>query len=133
MKPIFADTSFFQALISKEDEHHEVAMLLSESINTRVVTSEWVLTELVNGFSRGAARRQNCIRLVDDLRLYAEVVIVPVTSLAWRGGYELFRKRLDKDWSLVDCISFQVMWDRKIERVLTFDEHFGQAGFEVVG
>ncbi|MDO8539844.1 MAG: hypothetical protein Q7S40_05335 [Opitutaceae bacterium] len=45
-------------------------------------------------------------------------------------GAELFAARLDKDWSLTDCISFGVMRDHHIEEALTGDHHFTQAGFK---
>lgn len=37
--------------------------------------------------------------------------------------------RLDKDWSLTDCISFVVMRDEGITEALTGDRHFEQARF----
>ncbi len=36
---------------------------------------------------------------------------------------------MDKDWSLVDCLSFEVMKSRGITYALAFDHHFEQAGF----
>lgn len=38
----------------------------------------------------------------------------------------------DKEWGLVDCISFVVMWEAGVTQVLTFDQHFAQAGFQVL-
>ena len=42
---------------------------------------------------------------------------------------ELFHARLDKEWSLTDCISFVVMQREGITDALTGDHHFEQAGF----
>jgi hypothetical protein len=39
---------------------------------------------------------------------------------------------MDKEWSLVDCISFAVMKQRKIKEALTADHHFVQAGFRAI-
>jgi hypothetical protein len=44
-------------------------------------------------------------------------------------GIQLYNSRLDKDWSLTDCISFVVMRERGITEALTGDHHFEQAGF----
>jgi predicted nucleic acid-binding protein len=42
---------------------------------------------------------------------------------------QMFRSRQDKEWGLVDCVSFVVMQNRGIAEALTADEHFHQAGF----
>ncbi|MFM5956954.1 MAG: PIN domain-containing protein, partial [Dolichospermum sp.] len=41
-------------------------------------------------------------------------------------------QREDKEWGLVDCISFIVMQDRGITDALTADTHFQQAGFRAL-
>ena len=35
----------------------------------------------------------------------------------------------DKEWSLTDCASFDVMRERKLVDALVYDKHFEQAGF----
>jgi predicted nucleic acid-binding protein len=42
----------------------------------------------------------------------------------------LFARRGDKEWSLIDCISFEVMKQRKLTNALTADRHFAQAGLK---
>jgi predicted nucleic acid-binding protein len=48
------------------------------------------------------------------------------------GGMELFKKRADKDWSLVDCISMLIAQERRITDIFTTDHHFEQAGFNIL-
>lgn len=43
--------------------------------------------------------------------------------------WDLFQRRSDKTWSLVDCASFVVMQERGTMEALTTDIHFEQAGF----
>ena len=43
-----------------------------------------------------------------------------------------YRRYADKDWSLTDCISIEVMGRRSIREVATTDQGFAQAGFEVL-
>jgi uncharacterized protein len=44
----------------------------------------------------------------------------------------LFKQRLDKDWSLCDCVSFVTMSDSGISNALSTDHHFEQAGFSAL-
>ncbi len=39
---------------------------------------------------------------------------------------------MDKEWGLVDCVSFVVMREHGIEAALTTDRHFIQAGFRAL-
>ena len=47
-----------------------------------------------------------------------------------RAAWELVKRRVDKDWSLVDCASFVVMDRLDITAARSTDHHFAQAGFE---
>ncbi len=44
----------------------------------------------------------------------------------------LFFRYRDKSFSFTDCISFVVMKELKIKKVLTLDTHFRQAGFDLL-
>jgi hypothetical protein len=47
-------------------------------------------------------------------------------------GWALYEQRLDKAWSLTDCISLEVMREWNIHDALTSDRHFAQAGFRAL-
>ncbi len=46
--------------------------------------------------------------------------------------YHLYCQRNDKNWGIVDCISFIVMEEGRITEALTTDIHFQQAGFRAL-
>jgi len=46
-----------------------------------------------------------------------------------RHGWQLYCDRLDKEWSLTDCVSIAVMERDQIKEAFTSDHHFEQAGF----
>jgi len=48
------------------------------------------------------------------------------------AAFQLFRSRQDKEWGLVDCLSFVVMQSLSITEALTADDHFNQAGFRAL-
>jgi predicted nucleic acid-binding protein len=56
--------------------------------------------------------------------------IIPTSPELFLSGILMHRNRPDKEWSLTDCISFHLMQERGIQRALTYDLHFAQAGFQ---
>lgn len=53
--------------------------------------------------------------------------VVPRFTL--ERGLEFYRSRLDKQYSLTDCVSMLTMREREVFQVLTHDRHFAQEGF----
>ena len=131
MTEIFLDTSFAIALSSVPDRHHSQAMAIAAELTrqkTKLVTTQAILLELGNALSK-ARYRKAAIQLLTSLETDLNVTIIPITTQLYSRAFELFKTRLDKEWGLVDCISFTVMSDRNISDALTADEHFSQAGF----
>ena len=57
------------------------------------------------------------------------IQVVVLTPELYRRGWQLYRQRPDKDWGVIDCISFTIMQERNIVEALTADRHFQRAGF----
>ena len=91
----------------------------------------FVLLEVGNAMSR-AALRSRFVEFYAWLRQHPRVRIVPVSEALFARGYELYAAREDKDWSLTDCISFNVMRDEELQAALTHDQHFEQAGYKAL-
>ena len=131
MKPVFADTSYFIALLSETDEWHDAAVEWSGKLLGRQVVTEYVLVELGSALSRVGDRRLY-VPFVEQVLAEEGTDFIPASGDLFRRGLALFGKRPDKDWSLVDCISFVVMRQRRLTEALTLDHHFEQAGFRVL-
>ena len=58
--------------------------------------------------------------------------VIPQNRESFLQGFELYRHRPDKEYSLTDCISMTVMQRLKIGEVLTHDNHFKQEGFRIL-
>jgi uncharacterized protein len=50
----------------------------------------------------------------------------------FQSGLALYKARLDKGYSLTDCVSMTVMQQAKIQEALTHDKHFAQEGFTIL-
>jgi predicted nucleic acid-binding protein len=132
MKQIFADTSYWIGLVNPRDQIHQKAIKVTQQLSSvRLLTTEMVLVELLNGFSDSPFRRA-VAGMVLKLRDDRNVRIVPQTSEQFEVARERYQRADDKTWSLTDCASFQVMETEQIQAVLTHDQHFAQAGFETL-
>ena len=131
MRDVFADTSFYVALVNVRDALHEKATEFARGFSGCVVTTEFVLVELGNCLAR-SAHRMKFVKLVEDLRRRTSIRILPASTDLLDGGLAIYGRRADKAWSLTDCISFVVMEQMGLSEALTADRHFGQAGFTVL-
>ena len=95
-----------------------------------ILTSEVVLTEVLNDFSkRGELFRDMAAQLITDLRSFKNVTIVSQTSEQFEQAFDLYNSRRDKQWSQTDCASFNIMQELGLSEALAYDKHFVQAGF----
>lgn len=132
MSEVFLDTAYAIALSVASDAHHERAVALAEQLEadaTRMITTRAVLLEIGNALSK-QRYRPAAVALLDALEQDSQVEIVALSDALYAQALELFRNRPDKDWGLIDCVSFVVMQERGLTEALTTDEHFAQAGFK---
>jgi predicted nucleic acid-binding protein len=134
MQSVFADAGYWIALLNPRDNLHAKAREVSVSLGTfRIVTSEMVLTEVLNAFaSRGELLRRAVCTLVDNIQRDMTTKIVSMTSVGFDEGMDLYLRRADKTWGLTDCTSFVIMKRDKIKTALSGDRDFQQAGFKAL-
>lgn len=97
----------------------------------RLITTEAVLMEYGNILS-SVNVREKAFRYIQFLRNDPNTEIISIDSELFEKGLADFGKYKDKEWSLVDCISFVIMRKKKMLYALTSDEHFEQAGFIIM-
>ncbi|MGH2584369.1 MAG: type II toxin-antitoxin system VapC family toxin [Dehalococcoidia bacterium] len=127
----FIDTSYWIALTDTGDQYHARAQSLAARIEPPFVTTDVVLLEVGNALS--AMRwREIGVALLADIRASQDVEIVHLDPELFARAVELYSTRPDKEWGLIDCVSFIVMQDRGITEALAADQHFIQAGFRAL-
>ncbi len=131
MTPIFADTSYYVALLSPRDQNHAAAVRIGADLRQPIVVTEFVLIELANALA-GEGSRKQVSQFWNVLRHDPLVTIVPAAAELVNRGFALYERRPDKSWSLTDCISFIVMEELDLKEVLTADRHFEQAGYSIL-
>jgi len=129
VKVVFADTGYWVAALNPKDQWHDKAVATSRSLGkVRQLTTEMVLDELLAALSPLPVR-ELATRGVEAIRTNPNVEVVPQTSIQFRDAFELYKRMADKEWSLTDCASFEIMKARGITEALAHDQHFEQAGF----
>ena len=128
MNRLFADTFFFFEFLNADDNAHREASAFLDAFDGKLVTTEWILTELADGLS-GISDRLAFIDFHRVLQNDPMVKIIPANDELFAAGVQLYAARPDKEWSLTDCISFVVMKREGLTDALTGDRHFEQAGF----
>ncbi|NJL06794.1 MAG: type II toxin-antitoxin system VapC family toxin [Chloroflexaceae bacterium] len=131
MTPVFVDTAAWIALFDASDRLAPAArqVLLSlQQARQPLLTSEFVLLELAAAFA-APAFRQGIIRFINALSTLPEVRIEAAHPHWYQAGWQVYQHRLDKAWSLTDCISIAIMQHYRLTDAFTSDRHFEQAGF----
>jgi predicted nucleic acid-binding protein len=128
---IFVDTGYLLALLSPGDELFERAQHWASSVHEPLITTEYILVELLNSLS-APIDRPKVHAAVAEIRSSESWELVYATPELFAEGLAFHGSRSDKHWSLTDCISFVVMQQRGVHRALAYDHHFEQAGFEAL-
>lgn len=131
---VFLDTAYALSLSSEQDNWHEVALQIADALEeerTSIVTTQAIMLEIGNALSKQRFRHA-AVTLLQSLESDPSVEIVPFSQELYDRAFALFRKRPDKDWGLIDCVSFIVMQENGITQALTTDDHYRQAGFHAL-
>ena len=134
MEKIFADTFYWIALINPRDDWHQRVVALTEKLDRiQIVTTDEILTEILNFLScYGRSTRYRSTQIIQKMIFDPNIQIIPQTHSSFLQGLELYENRLDKEYSLTDCISMQIMAQMGITKILTHDKHFTQEGFDIL-
>lgn len=131
---VFLDAAYAIELAAPSDQLHARAVGLAEQLEanqTRLVTTQAVLLEIGNALSK-RRHRAAAVHLLSSLQVDPSVEVVVLSTDLYAKAFDLYRGRPDKEWGLIDCVSFVVMETRGIAEALTADEHFEQAGFRAL-
>ncbi len=134
MKKIFSDTQYWVAKIHPQDQWHEKVIKVEYDLGFfEMVTSESVLIETLNYFSGFNENvKETAALVIRSLYESVEIEIVSQNTEDILNAISLYENRLDKGYSMTDCISMEICRNQNIGEVLTHDHHFTQEGFRVL-
>ena len=132
LSPVFLDTSFVVALELSDDQHHDEAVGFWDklaNLSPAIVTTSYVFDEIVTFFN-GRNLHEKALDIGNRLLTSSHITLIHVDESLFNAGWRYFQQHDDKRYSLTDCISFTLMNEMGIHRVLAFDRDFIQAGFQ---
>jgi len=134
LPPFFADAVYLIALLFPNDDLHSRAMEIAGAPGDRsFVTIDAVLVELLAyAAERGPHIRRQAVGLIDDLIIDSTWTLIRQIPTHFDRALDLYRRRLDKGYSLTDCMSMVVCTDLGVADVLSHDHHFEQEGFAIL-
>ena len=130
----YVDASAFFAIVSPSDQNHQAAVAAWVDLvkkREHLVTSNYVLIETIT-LLHARLGTPAVQRFLGDVMSIVEVVwadvgshVAAVTAMLAHPG--------KGGPSLVDCMSFEVIRERRITDVFTYDRHFDGHGFRIIG
>jgi predicted nucleic acid-binding protein len=124
---IFVDTSAWFAAFVKDDVRHLPAKHWLESDHGPLVTTDYVIDELLTLMMA----RQNKRRAEIAGKVLLEGALAEIewtTKADFQAAWDVFRVYSDKQWSFTDCVSRVVMQRLSVKTAFAFDDHFAQFG-----
>ena len=131
MRSAFVDTSGYYAELDSTDPFHEqarnaFALALREKwklVTTNYVVHEsWAVIQARLGWEAVDAWRDRLVTLCE---------VVWVTQELHNLGEARCRQARQRDLSLTDCVSIEIMRRRRIDQAIAFDGHFDREGFRL--
>ena len=128
MKKTFADTGYWVSFLDENDQWMEIASKALEKIgNSEIITTELILIEVLNYFSKYRADIKKFVaESIESLFTDETVLILEHNHEDFLKALELYKFRLDKGYSLTDCVSINVYRKLEINEILTHDHHLSR-------
>ncbi len=131
---VFVDTGAYAALANEGDARHYDAIDIARNLGRRrslLYTTNFVIAE-THALVVARANRMLALNMLERID-QGSGVTVRVDEGHERRAREIVASNRDKDFTLVDAMSFAVMEQLGIGVAFTFDRHFVQYGFALVG
>ncbi|MGA2262291.1 MAG: PIN domain-containing protein [Acidobacteriota bacterium] len=131
MRLVFVDTGGFYALADRRDPAHRRASHFTDSCSALLLTTDYVFAETMSLLTKRLGK-EIAVTFGHGVRTSPSIRIEEATPQMREKAWRLFSKQRDKDYDLIDCISFSMMESFDIREAFGFDRHFTQYGFRLL-
>ena len=133
-RQVLIDTSAYYASVNRRSDHHTRALEIFAELGSQrrlLYTTNFVVAE-IHGLLLRRLNRDVAAEFLEGL-YEGETAIVRVRWADEQHAREIIKTHGDKDYTLTDATSFAVMERLGITTAYTFDRHFAQYRFAVLG
>jgi uncharacterized protein len=124
----FVDTSYWVALASRADAHHDVAVTLWDARPRALTSSNHVIGESWTFLNRRHGHRV-ASDFTTGLRSSPSLAVVHLTAEIEDEAWRWLERHDERMYSFVDATSFAYMRRQRIDTAFAFDADFTAAGF----
>jgi uncharacterized protein len=124
---IFVDTGAWFALSVESDPDHKAAKEFVTNNREPLLTSDYVIDELLTLFVVRRSKNRG-VDWLRDVLSSGSFEVVHVDTDCFQEACEIYQKYTDKVWSFTDCTSYVLIRRLKIAAAFSFDDHFRQFG-----
>jgi predicted nucleic acid-binding protein len=130
----FVDTFYLVALSDPRDQWHTRVLTFSRSLSDyHLYTVDEVLAEYLTFYSASRPHiREDAVQTVLNVLHDPHMTVMAQSHASFLDALAFYAARLDKHYSLTDCVSMQAMRREGLTDVLTNDHHFTQEGFHIL-
>jgi predicted nucleic acid-binding protein len=133
---IFLDTGAFHAMYVKNDKYHDSAIRIKREMAINkygaAITTNYILNETFT-LLRSSVGIIQSIKLGELIRNSKILHVIWIDDVIEEKAWRIFSTYRDRPFSFTDCTSFVVMQDMTIQNAFTYDLHFSQMKFIVIG
>jgi predicted nucleic acid-binding protein len=127
---VFVDTSAIAAVMNKTDQYHMQAVTQYKALVTNgysLVITNFVIAETHALLLHTTQNISLGLRWLMEVA-YTDFTVVRPSATEEEAAKKLLTTHTDKEWSLVDALSFTVMEKLAIPYYFSFDDDFRQTG-----
>jgi|SRR4026207_1058225 predicted nucleic acid-binding protein len=136
MSAVFLDTSYFIGLIHRQDRYHGRSLKLREELEVNhraLITTDAHLAEFLTYFAgRGSFLRQTAAGLTRAIKESEAIEVALIDDVLFDAALRLYERRLDKEYSMIDCVAMVLCEQGNIREVASADHEFEQEGLTIL-
>ena len=129
---LLADTSALLALFFRDDRNHRAAAgFIRKSPRARFLMTDLIVGEVVTRL-RARVGAGRAVAVANELLRSERYELLFIDDAVLRGSLARMARYADKQLSLTDCASFEVMDRLGLQAAFSFDRDFRDCGFRMV-